>query len=42
MIGKIGHDFLAKGLEYGCKREVYHQVLQEERWLDAEMNAGDG
>lgn len=41
MIGQIGHDFLEEDMFYGCKRETYPKLLEEEYWLDGEMKSGD-
>ena len=42
MIGQIGRDFLESDMEYGCKRDTYPRLREEEYWLMNAWKAGDG
>lgn len=42
MIGQIGQDFLAGNMTYGCKRDTYSHLIDEESWLMDAWATGDG
>lgn len=42
MIGQIGRDYLAGNMTYGCKRDKYPQLRDEEYWLMDAWRSGDG
>ena len=42
MIAQVGHDYLAGNITYGCKRDTYPQLRDEESWLMDAGAAGDG
>ena len=42
MIGQIGRDYLAGNMSYGCKRDKYPQLRDEEYWLMDAWRSGDG
>ena len=42
MIGQIGQNYLAGDMTYGCKRDTYPQLRDEECWLMDACATGDG
>lgn len=42
MIDQIGQNYLAGAMTYGCKRDTYPQLRDEECWLMDACATGDG